>query len=75
MAANLRTCKLSAAVYIGSMTERTPPIFPLPDAPIMAEPEALSPETAEEPQAPQPKLRLEPTRYGDWELAGKCVDF
>jgi len=26
--------------------------------------------------APTPeKLRLEPTRYGDWELNGKCVDF
>ncbi|MFZ4541882.1 MAG: DUF1674 domain-containing protein [Rickettsiales bacterium] len=21
------------------------------------------------------RLRLEPTRYGDWELNGKCVDF
>ena len=21
------------------------------------------------------KKRLEPTRYGDWELNGKCVDF
>lgn len=21
------------------------------------------------------KLRLDPTRYGDWELNGKCVDF
>ena len=31
----------------------------------------------EEPgPAPVPeKLRLEPTRYGDWELNGKCVDF
>jgi hypothetical protein len=25
--------------------------------------------------APPKKPRLEPTRYGDWELNGKCVDF
>lgn len=23
----------------------------------------------------KPKERAEPTRYGDWELNGKCVDF
>ena len=30
------------------------------------------------PAAPEEiggKKRLEPTRYGDWELNGKCVDF
>ncbi len=26
-------------------------------------------------ELPLPPLRLDPTRYGDWEIAGKCVDF
>jgi hypothetical protein len=36
---------------------------------------------APEPAMPTPATelggakRLEPTRYGDWELNGKCVDF
>lgn len=28
-----------------------------------------------ESEATPSKTRLEPTRYGDWELNGKCVDF
>ena len=28
----------------------------------------------EEPHVPG-EARLDPTRYGDWELNGKCVDF
>ncbi|MDX2095313.1 MAG: DUF1674 domain-containing protein [Alphaproteobacteria bacterium] len=30
--------------------------------------------TTEAKPAPSP-ARLDPTRYGDWELNGKCVDF
>ena len=47
--------------------DRTTPVALTP--PKHAEAEAAEP-------APQPaKVRLEPTRYGDWELNGKCVDF
>jgi hypothetical protein len=28
-----------------------------------------------EAEAAPKKPRLDPTRYGDWELNGKCVDF
>ena len=31
------------------------------------------PETAEQPR--NPAARLEPTRYGDWEKNGRCIDF
>ncbi len=40
---------------------------PMPAEPALEE----TLESAAEPQKP----RLEPTRYGDWELNGKCVDF
>ena len=53
------------------MTERTTPVLPLPSAADQPEDAAAAdaaPETAKLP-------RLEPTRYGDWELKGKCVDF
>lgn len=30
---------------------------------------------AESTEGPVAKVRLDPTRYGDWELNGKCVDF
>ena len=23
----------------------------------------------------KPKIKLDPTRYGDWEKAGRCIDF
>lgn len=46
------------------------------------EPETPPPTPEEKPPIEEPgpapapeKLRLEPTRYGDWELNGKCVDF
>ncbi|MES2985193.1 MAG: DUF1674 domain-containing protein [Pseudomonadota bacterium] len=32
------------------------------------------PASLDAPAAPA-KPRLDPTRYGDWELNGKCVDF
>jgi hypothetical protein len=27
------------------------------------------------PVAPSPETRPEPTRYGDWEVRGRCIDF
>lgn len=45
-----------------------------PKQPPETTPEPTPPETEEAEAAPQ-KPRLEPTRYGDWELNGKCVDF
>ena len=60
------------------MNKRTPPtlIVPAPSEPTHAAAEAetlpvASDELAEAPARP----RLDPTRYGDWELNGKCVDF
>lgn len=35
--------------------------------------EAPTPESTLPPKVEMP--RLDPTRYGDWELKGKCVDF
>jgi hypothetical protein len=53
----------------------TPPDIPAPDA-------AKSPEPKIEPKPKPPKPREiggpkgpEPTRYGDWEVNGRCTDF
>lgn len=43
---------------------------PKPSDEPMREP-VSEPATPEEPK----KIRLDPTRYGDWEMNGKCVDF
>ena len=45
-----------------------------PETPPAGDPAEPQPQPIEEPSTP-PKERLEPTRYGDWELNGKCVDF
>jgi len=53
---------------------------PTPDA---AQPPAGAAEPAAPPQSPQPVLPREiggregpePTRFGDWEKAGRCIDF
>lgn len=65
--------------YMVSMIERTPPTLLTP---LNAEAQAASADDAapidvvEGADAPAPKApRLDPTRYGDWELNGKCVDF
>jgi hypothetical protein len=49
----------------------TPPDIPKPDKPKSAEPEVASPKPREigGPKGP------EPTRYGDWEVNGRCTDF
>lgn len=38
------------------------------------QPEPL-PKNGETPPPAGEAQRLDPTRYGDWELGGKCVDF
>ena len=61
------------------MTERTPPILLTPihaEAQSPAADDAGPIEVVDVGDAPAPKApRLDPTRYGDWELNGKCVDF
>ncbi len=32
-------------------------------------------ELEQEEETPPEKPKLDPTRYGDWEMNGKCVDF
>jgi len=43
----------------------------LPETTLAPETEAEQAMPTETPARP----RLDPTRYGDWELNGKCVDF
>lgn len=54
-----------------------PPIIGQSDAPaepVLREPDARArpPTPAPAPQAP---ARPDPTRYGDWEKNGRCIDF
>ena len=49
----------------------------LPEA---AEPPPPKPKTPAEEKPPQPReiggpKGPEPTRYGDWEIGGRCIDF
>lgn len=50
-------------------------------SPIAAIPDPLARETVEQPARPQPPKEIggpkgpEPTRYGDWEKNGRCIDF
>ena len=53
-----------------------------PDAPDAADPADSEPSGGEAaralPQPPTPgdgATRLDPTRYGDWEKNGRCIDF
>ena len=65
--------------YMDCMTERTPPILLTPihaEAQPHAADAAAPIEVVDAGETPAPKVpRLDPTRYGDWELNGKCVDF
>ncbi|MBX9726657.1 MAG: DUF1674 domain-containing protein [Rickettsiales bacterium] len=60
------------------MNERTLPEYVTPAA---SEPRDLAAQAEDVPAAEDNKAqapartRLDPTRYGDWELNGKCVDF
>jgi hypothetical protein len=61
-----------------------PPVPPLTPPVAVARPEQTKPPAAE-PQAPASRPLLpvevggrdgpEPTRFGDWEKAGRCIDF
>jgi len=63
------SCATHAICYTARMdTENTP----APDIAPAADDAAAE---AELPEEVGGKKRLEPTRYGDWELNGKCVDF
>jgi hypothetical protein len=42
---------------------------PAPRAPVQAQPTQMRPEEIGGPTGP------EPTRYGDWERKGRCIDF
>lgn len=65
--------------YIALMIERTPPTLLTPlnaEAQTATADEAAPIDMVDAGEAPAPKApRLDPTRYGDWELNGKCVDF
>lgn len=66
-------------------------IQPIPEEPVASATSSSTPsvtasavtETVFIPRPPQPALPhevggregLEPTRYGDWEKAGRCIDF
>jgi hypothetical protein len=62
------------------MIERTPPVLLTP-APSIAADSAHDDHAenqsimADAPAESSTRPRLDPTRYGDWELNGKCVDF
>ena len=38
-------------------------------------PDDTAPEAAERPKEIGGRGGLDPTRYGDWEKAGRCIDF
>jgi len=40
-----------------------------------SEPEYNPPETADRPREIGGRGGLDPTRYGDWEKSGRCIDF
>lgn len=52
------------ALYVTCMNK------PKQDEPIPFPPDSEKPEPVKEP-APKP----EPTRFGDWEMNGRCIDF
>ena len=54
--------------YVGAMPRKSHPDEPkTPD-----DARRRAPEDGGEPQTPG---RLDPTRYGDWEIDGRCIDF
>jgi len=63
------TCTAANSCYNRPMIDPNPTPAPaLPEASELPASPAL-------PEEFGGKKRLEPTRYGDWELNGKCVDF
>ena len=60
-----------SAAYINDMTESTPKPEPAPQASPAA---PRTPAPPPEPEVGGPR-GPEPTRYGDWERGGRCIDF
>jgi hypothetical protein len=60
--------------YISIMSNITPQKPPAPPVATDAAPVPAAPPEPLEAALAKPE-RLDPTRYGDWELNGKCVDF
>jgi hypothetical protein len=60
--------KTDGSAGINSMTEQTIPQPP-------AEPPASQPEAPAKPKEIGGPKGPEPTRYGDWERKGRCIDF
>jgi hypothetical protein len=57
---------VSSPVMIGESTDAAAPVRDVPvDAPV----------PAPVPDAAQRAVRPDPTRYGDWERNGRCIDF
>jgi hypothetical protein len=61
--------------------EHTAPPAATPAAPPSAEPPSASPPAARPPALPAAPREIggrdgpEPTRFGDWEKSGRCIDF
>ncbi|MSO93449.1 MAG: DUF1674 domain-containing protein [Rhodospirillales bacterium] len=58
------------------LTDPRPTVSPKPaeNPPVPARPETpLAPADAR--PAPKPDVHPDPTRYGDWERKGRCIDF
>jgi hypothetical protein len=53
----------------------TPIAQPSMDQPSMDEAQAGTPGKPGTMGEPAPAVRLDPTRYGDWERNGRCIDF
>jgi hypothetical protein len=56
------------------MSDKTPQPVDKPHPAPTANPRVPN-ERAAEPPAPRPQPHPDPTRYGDWEKNGQCIDF
>ena len=56
--------------YVGAMSRKSrPDERKTPAAPRRPPPDAAGADRPEKPERP------DPTRYGDWEIDGRCIDF
>ena len=60
---------VSTAQIIGQSTASAEPVAEAAMAPLAVA------ETAIPATEPKPRPALDPTRYGDWEKNGRCIDF
>ena len=54
--------------YVGAMPRKSPPDEPKTPG----DARRRAPEDGDRPETPE---RPDPTRYGDWEIDGRCIDF